>query len=212
MDGAPITVDPESGVERRSMQRLVRLPPVLDACCGSRMMWFDGKDARAIFMDRDERTYIKDKGTDGTNGRMPIIVAPDVKADFTEMPFPDDSFWHVVFDPPHYTDKSLTPQSCLAACFGMLLPGWEEMLEAGFRECFRVLKPNGTLIFKWCSTEIPLSRVLALAPEKPLYGHRSGKKAQTHWVAFCKPNVPHDLSRTAGTRACSAGEVPAGSD
>jgi hypothetical protein len=30
--------------------------------------------------------------------------------------------------------------------------------------------------------------VLALTPEKPLYGHRSGKKAQTHWIAFLKPN------------------------
>jgi len=165
------------------------LPPVLDACCGSRMMWFDGKDSRAIYMDRDERTFIKDKGTDGTKGRAPIIVAPDVKADFTAMPFPDESFWHVVFDPPHYTDKSLTPQSCLAACFGVLLPGWEEMLQAGFAECFRVLKPNGTLVFKWCSTEIPLCRVLALTPEKPLYGHRSGKRAQTHWVTFLKHNT-----------------------
>lgn len=26
------------------------------------------------------------------------------------------------------------------------------------------------------------------------------------------PTDPHDLSRTAGTRACSAGKVPAGSD
>jgi hypothetical protein len=34
-----------------------------------------------------------------------------------------------------------------------------------------------------------LREVLALTPEKPLYGHRSGKKAQTHWVAFLKPNA-----------------------
>ena len=58
-----------------------------------------------------------------------------------------------------------------------------------WRECFRVLKPHGTLIFKWCEAEIPLREVLALTPEKPLYGHRSGKKAQTHWVAFMKPNA-----------------------
>lgn len=32
--------------------------------------------------------------------------------------------------------------------------------------------------------------VPALAPERPLFGHRSGKKAQTHWVAFIK-EAPH---------------------
>ncbi|MDC6726366.1 hypothetical protein OEZ75_27365, partial [Leclercia adecarboxylata] len=51
--------------------------------------------------------------------------------------------------------------------------------------------PGGTLIFKWCEVEVPLARVLALTPEKPLFGHRSGKKAQTHWCAFLQHNAPH---------------------
>lgn len=32
----------------------------------------------------------------------------------------------------------------------------------------------------------PLSDVLALTEEKPLFGHTSGKLAGTHWVAFLK--------------------------
>jgi hypothetical protein len=52
-----------------------------------------------------------------------------------------------------------------------------------------VLKPGGTLIFKWAETEFPLREILALTPHKPLYGHRSGKASKTHWVAFCKPNA-----------------------
>lgn len=28
------------------------LPPVLDACCGSRMFWFDKQDERALFIDK----------------------------------------------------------------------------------------------------------------------------------------------------------------
>jgi SAM-dependent methyltransferase len=63
------------------------------------------------------------------------------------------------------------------------------MLRGGFSECFRVLKPGGTLIFKWAETEIPLAEVLALTEHQPLYGHRSGKAAKTHWVAFIKPIV-----------------------
>ena len=72
--------------------------------------------------------------------------------------------------------------------YGLLFDGWREMLRAGFAECFRVLCPLGTLIFKWCEVEISVADVLALTPEKPLYGHRSGKQSKTHWIAFLKPN------------------------
>jgi hypothetical protein len=150
-------------------------------------MWFEREDERATFVDRREEIVIKDRGP-GSVGRSPLVIAPDVLADFTNLPFPDESFWHVVFDPPHHTEKRMGSgnNSVIGGMYGMLLPGWEEMLRAGFSECFRVLKENGTLVFKWCSLEIPLDRVLALTPEKPLYGHRSGRKAATHWVAFIK--------------------------
>jgi len=36
----------------RNLDALVRLPPVLDACCGPKGMWFDKHDPRAIFLDR----------------------------------------------------------------------------------------------------------------------------------------------------------------
>ncbi len=31
---------------------------VLDACCGSRMFWFDRQDGRAVFMDRRRETHV----------------------------------------------------------------------------------------------------------------------------------------------------------
>ncbi len=34
--------------------------------------------------------------------------------------------------------------------------------------------------------EIPVSQILALTPEKPLFGHKSGKQQKTHWIAFLK--------------------------
>ncbi len=166
-------------------------PPVLDACCGGRMFWFNHDDERALFVDNRENVYVTDHGTPGTIGRADKVVAPQIKADFTDLPFPDETFLHVVFDPPHYTAKSMSGNSCLAASYGMLLPGWEEMLHAGFAECFRVLKSGGTLVFKWCSLEIPLSRVLSLTQYEPLYGHRSGKKSATHWVCFLKHDPEH---------------------
>jgi 23S rRNA G2069 N7-methylase RlmK/C1962 C5-methylase RlmI len=150
------------------------------------MFWFDKQDERALFADKRQGMRIIDVGTPGTIGRTPKVVAPDVLQDFTAMNIPDNTFWHVVFDPPHF-HKGAGATGRIAFDFGLLPENWRDMLRDGFTECFRVLKPHGTLIFKWCEAEIPLREVLALTPEKPLYGHRSGKKAQTHWVAFMKP-------------------------
>ena len=38
----------------------------------------------------------------------------------------------------------------------MLNENWKEEIRAGFKECFRVLKPNGTLIFKWSEVQFPI--------------------------------------------------------
>lgn len=68
--------------------------PILDACCGSRMFWFDKDNPFVEFMDiRDEEVYLSD-------GQL-CIVHPNTIGDFTAMPFPDGSFRLVVFDPPH---------------------------------------------------------------------------------------------------------------
>jgi len=173
----------ENAVENttKSMVYDALLCPVLDACCGSRMFWFNPDDERAFFIDKRTGTKAMDVGTPSTKGRKPKTVAPDLIADFRNMPFEDNSFYHIVFDPPHLTSAGT---GMIAFKYGKLDDTWKEDIKKGFSECFRVLKPNGTLIFKWNEVQIPLREVLALTDKKPLYGHRSGKKAQTHWVAF----------------------------
>jgi hypothetical protein len=61
------------------------------------------------------------------------------------------------------------------------------MLKKGFSECFRVLRPDGTLIFKWNESNVPVKEILKLTDVQPLFGHKSGKFMQTHWVTFMKP-------------------------
>jgi SAM-dependent methyltransferase len=164
------------------------LPPrivlALDVCCGPRSMWFDKKDSRAVFVDNREEEHEKPRKCRQNVTR--IQIKPDILADFTALPFDAETFWHVVMDPPHYTEKKAGKGHILKH-YGCLFPGWKEMLTEGFQECFRVLKPGGTFIFKWCEHEIPLREILALTPHKPLYGHRTGSRQKTHWVAFCKP-------------------------
>ena len=178
-----IETAPEQGDQVNSLVT----PAVLDACCGSRMMWFNKADDRALFIDVREGVKDMDFGTPATKGNNPCVIAPDQIADFRSMPFPNDSFMHVVFDPPHVEKKIGNIKSGIIPFkYGVLASSWRDDLRQGFAECFRVLKPNGTLVFKWSEVEIPLKDVLKLTDEVPLYGHRSGKKANTHWVVFLK--------------------------
>ena len=166
----------------------IAMPFVLDACCGPRMFWFNREDPRALFIDKRAGVYARDLGTKKTKGRRPIVVAPDVLADFTTMPFADESFYLVVFDPPHLTASRVGnhKNSIMANSYGVLSKTWPRELEQGFTECFRVLKPGGTLVFKWAETCISVAAVLRAAlPMLPLFGNRSGKA--THWYVFMKP-------------------------
>lgn len=162
------------------------MKPVLDACCGARMMWLDKQDERTLFTDKRNEDYSIEPDRAYPSGTV-IMVRPDLVTDFTALPFPDDQFWHVVFDPPHVL--RMEELGTVTKKYGVLNGDWSDMLRDGFSECFRVLRPGGTLIFKWCETQIPLKTVLSLTPEKPLYGHRSGKSAKTHWVAFLKSSL-----------------------
>lgn len=148
--------------------------PILDACCGSRMFWFDKDNPNVEFMDiRDEECVLSD-------GQL-VMVHPNTIGDFTAMPFPDESFKMVVFDPPHLVWAGKAAN--LYKRFGKLDKDWKTELSLGFKECFRVLQPYGVLIFKWSETQLKLKNVLALTQERPLFGHKRGK---TFWVAFMK--------------------------
>ena len=67
---------------------------ILDVCCGSRMFWFNKQDTRAVFTD------IRAEEHELCDGRR-LVISPDLIADFRALPFADESFPVVVFDPPH---------------------------------------------------------------------------------------------------------------
>lgn len=129
------------------------------------MFWFDRENPDVVFMDkRNEKIVLQD-------GRE-VVIRPDIVGDFRTIPFPDNSFSLVVFDPPHLLRAG--EKSWLAAKYGKLEKTWKDDLRQGFSECMRVLKRNGVLIFKWSDDQISTADVLKIIPEEPLFGNRRG--------------------------------------
>lgn len=146
------------------------------------MFWFDKNNPDVLFLDK--RVIQPRMVGKGRNGRIRSVL-PDKVMDFRKLELPDNSFSLVVFDPPHFT--SLGENSYTAQTYGRLdKETWREDLRLGFSECFRVLKADGILIFKWNEYDILVKDVLSLTPVKPLFGHISGKAQKTHWICFMK--------------------------
>ncbi len=158
---------------------------ILDPCCGSRMMWFDRENTSVVFGDkRQETLVVTDKSHGNESGTRTIHINPDMQMDFRALPFSDNTFKLVAFDPPHL--EKAGPRSWLAAKYGKLGEDWQDDLRQGFAECFRVLVDDGVLVFKWNETQISTKQVLALAPMQPLFGNINAKKSGTHWYVFMK--------------------------
>ena len=149
----------------------------MDACCGSKMFWFDKNNDKVIFGDNRKESHLL------CDGRA-LEINPDIEMDFRKIPFNDCSFKHVVFDPPHL--KNLGKTSWMAKKYGILNKTWKEDIKQGFDECMRVLDVNGTLVFKWNESQIKVSEILEIIKVKPLYGHISGRQSKTIWMCFMK--------------------------
>ena len=154
---------------------------VLDVTCGARTIWFNKHHPAAIYCDKRREEY---RHLWKNAGNCTLNIDPDVLCDFTALPFPDNSFPLVVFDPPHLTGAKET--AWLVKKYGKLDENWPQMIHDGFRECMRVLKPDGVLIFKWSEYDIPAEKVWRAIGEKPLFGHHSGKQNRTFWACFMK--------------------------
>ena len=154
---------------------------ILDPASSMRAFYFNKQDERVVFGDiREDESHLL------CNGQT-ITIKPDEVMDFRSIPYPDASFQCVVFDPPHML--RLSEKSWMRKKYGVLdSQTWREDITQGFKECFRVLKPNGTLIFKWNEVSISTKEILTLTDHVPVLGHPSGKRMGTHWVLFIKPS------------------------
>lgn len=153
--------------------------PILDACCGSRMFWFDKDNTFVDFMDiRHEDCVLSD-------GQV-CIVEPNIVGDFRNMPFPDKSYKLVVWDPTHLVWAGKT--SNLYKMFGKL-DDWQNDLKKGYAECMRVLDDYGVLVFKWSECQLKVNTVIKAIGHVPLFGHKTNR--HTIWLCFMK--LPQNL-------------------
>ena len=161
---------------------------ILDTTCGSRSIWFNKNEPHTIYCDIRSEEWEGDFGnairSDGQKKHRKIVINPDIICDFTDLPFENNSFHMVVFDPPHI--KNIAKGAWMRKMYGSLDHGWEDMIRNGFRECMRVLKENGVLVFKWSDVSVSTRDIINVIGQEPLFGHRSGKKMNTHWMCFMK--------------------------
>lgn len=150
--------------------------PILDPCCGGRMFYFDRNDPRVEFCDirHGMRADFPNSST--------VVIEPDTVCDVTDLPYEDEQFPLVVFDPPHLRWAG----GKFKAMYGTLPKDWQSFMTKAFSECWRVLAPNGTLVFKWSEKDISLADVLKCFSVSPVFGNRRPRKAGTHYLVFFK--------------------------
>lgn len=162
-------------------------PQILDACCAGRMWWWDKAHPLALYMDQHRIPRGSSEMLTTSAGKRHAspgwACEPDILGDFRAMPFPDGAFRMVVFDPPHNVREEARGVNGLM--YGALHPDTEQDdLRRGFNECWRVLSPGGTLIFKWAGD---IKRVQPHFPATPIVGTRIPRGLQTWWLTFYKP-------------------------
>ena len=73
---------------------------VLDATCGGRSIWFDKENPEYVFVDNRVENNTRIWQSKTTGKERVITVNPAVEAEFTDLSFPDNTFYLLVFDPP----------------------------------------------------------------------------------------------------------------
>ena len=89
---------------------------ILDVCCGSKMFYFDKENHLVHFNDIRE---LEDTLCDDRK----LEIHPDTHWDFRRIPVASNTYYMVVFDPPHLV--KVGESSWLAKKYGKLPENWK---------------------------------------------------------------------------------------
>ena len=151
------------------------MKPLLDATAGNRMIWahVGKKSDYVVFMDKEPN----------------LAIPPDVLAVWGHLPFRDQVFSCVIFDPPHsrFGKNSMHQDTKGHRWWGNLSKRWQTDFYKAAQEFIRV---SDILCFKWNETSHVIDKILPLfRPWKIKYmkKHQSSMKrgkSTTWWVTF----------------------------
>jgi len=159
---------------------------VLDATTGGKHMWHsEMKDADSVvFADRRR----VEKGA--LEHQQGWSCNPDVVCDTRDLPFAENTFSLIAYDPPHrVTDGGMKQLAgVIEQKYGALMAEtWQSDLQSSFEELWRVLQPGGTITFKWADVHKSHDKVIDAIGKTPLYGVTTEKdRAVTKWWVFHK--------------------------
>jgi len=149
---------------------------ILDATAGKRGIWYDKKNDETVYMDIRKE------------------VEPDIVADVKHLPFKDQIFDLVIFDPPH---ANFSENAQMSERYGYFTTRQiTAAIKKGAIEFNRVLNGNGMVLFKWNTHSQRLRRVIAFFEPnfKPLFGQKVAYKlkhaSSTYWVCLKRRNKP----------------------
>jgi hypothetical protein len=155
-------------------------------------MWLNKHHPNAVYIDL--RKAPKGHIQNGFNPNHEVM--PDILMDFRNLAFPDKTFKLIYFDPPHLS--TLTETSIMRKKFGILnAETYQYDLKHAFRELWRVLADEGTLLVKWNDIEIPYKNLLSFSHVPPLVQNiTAGQKAlkdghRSYWFSFFK--IPEEV-------------------
>lgn len=162
------------------------MKPILDATAGNRALWPNKNPPNVVFMDKETR----------------LSTPPDIFAVWQKLPFRDNVFSLVYFDPPHskfgLNSVHMNPKGWSeprivegrkigGTWWGSLESGWYGIFHKAQKEFARV---SNLLCFKWNTTSHSLEKVLRVF-EEWIETHRKNHnsdlkrgKSETWWITF----------------------------
>jgi 23S rRNA G2069 N7-methylase RlmK/C1962 C5-methylase RlmI len=131
---------------------------ILDATAGTRSIWYQKDLPFVTFMDKRKETI---RSNHKKGNKRNIKIDPDIISEWKDAPFEDNYFDMIVFDPPHLIRKEEWSDSTMVKSYGKLFQhNYKHVLKEGVDKLFKILKPDGIFILKWCDTDRPVEEII----------------------------------------------------